>query len=418
MEATYARDGVARPVALAARVYGEVGGPLTVRVTAAGGGAVEVSWPGPLERALKHPLSEAAFRESFGRLGETPFELGAVALDVPEPVLAPKSVLNDLRRQAVARLLEQREAARRRAVAEPDALERLRAGCAKPQAAEEGAPQLYVLVRTMEQLDAALAWRPAMVYCDFEDVRRYGDAVERAHAAGVPVGLATLRVVKPGEEGLLHALARHGADALLVRNLAALTLYRELSPRPQLVGDFALNVANELTADLLARAGLGRLVPSYDLNWEQLAALLGRAGPGLFEVVVHQHMPMFHMEHCVFAAFMSKGTSFLDCGRPCEKHRVHLRDRVGIEHPLRADVGCRNTLFNAVPQTGARFFAQLQSTGLRDYRIELLEENAVDSERIIRAYQALLAGRQEGEELSRTLKAQSQLGVTRGTFET
>ena len=92
---------------------------------------------------------------------------------------------------------------------------------------------------------------------------------------------------------------------------------------------------------------------------------------------LHQHMPMFHMEHCVFAAFMSKGSTFLDCGRPCEKHRVHLRDRVGMEHPLRADVGCRNTLFNAAAQTGARFFrkAIFKQRACCNYRIELLEES-------------------------------------------
>src|SRR5688500_5206594 len=127
-------------------------------------------------------------------------------------------------------------------------------------------------------------------------------------------------------------------------------------------------------------------------------------------------MPMFHMEHCVFAAFMSKGSSFLDCGRPCEKHRVHLRDRVGVEHPLRADVGCRNTLFNAVPQTGARFFEALRNACLNSFRIELLEESAAEAEKVIQAYQSLLNGKRQGEELWRMLNAQSQLGVTRGTL--
>jgi putative protease len=122
------------------------------------------------------------------------------------------------------------------------------------------------------------------------------------------------------------------------------------------------------------------------------------------------------MEHCVFAAFMSKGSSFLDCGRPCEKHRVHLRDRVGISHPLRADVGCRNTLFNAVPQTGARFFGALRDAGLMHYRVELLEEDAAESARVIRAYQSLLAGERDGTGLWRELKAQSQRGVTKGTL--
>jgi putative protease len=87
-----------------------------------------------------------------------------------------------------------------------------------------------------------------------------------------------------------------------------------------------------------------------------------------------------------------------------------------MEHPLRADVGCRNTLFNAVPQTGARFFRQLDGAGLRDFRIELLEENAAEAERVIRAYHALLSGEREGGELWRELHAQSQLGVTGGTY--
>jgi putative protease len=424
MEATYARDGVARPVALAATVHGEPGGPLTVRVTADGAGSVEVSWPGPLERALKHPLTEVSFRESFGRLGGTPFELGAVTLDVPEPVLVPKSVLNDLRRQAVTQLLEQRAEAAHRAVAEPDALDRLRAECAKPQAAEAVAPNLCVLVRTMEQLDAVLAWRPeaplhrpALVYCDFEDVRRYREAVDRARAAAMPVGLATLRVVKPGEEGLLLALARHGADALLVRNLAALTLYRDLAPRPKLVGDFALNVANELTADLLARAGLDRLVPSYDLNWEQLAALLGRSDPGLFEVVVHQHMPMFHMEHCVYAAFLSTGKDWRDCGRPCDRHRVDLRDRVGAEFPVVVDAGCRNTVFNAVAQSAAEFLPRMRALGVGHFRVELLRQAPEQVGPLLTQYARVLAGASDGRSTWRHLQALNQLGVTRGTLQ-
>jgi U32 family peptidase len=161
---------------------------------------------------------------------------------------------------------------------------------------------------------------------------------------------------------------------------------------------------------------LERVTISYDLNLEQVLDLLAAASPRWFELTLHQHMPMFHMEHCVFAAFMSKGTTFLDCGRPCEKHRVSLRDRVGMEHPLRADVGCRNTLFNAVPQTGARFFDQLGAAGLRDFRVELLEEDAAAALRTIRVYQALLAGERQGEELWQSLRAQSQLGVTRGTY--
>ncbi len=97
---------------------------------------------------------------------------------------------------------------------------------------------------------------------------------------------------------------------------------------------------------------------------------------------------------------------------------VKLRDRVGMEHPLKADVGCRNTLFNAVPQTGARYFRDLHEAGLRRFRVELLEQNADEVRRVLAAYRRLLAGAAEGGEIVRELKAHSQLGVTHGTLQT
>ena len=72
------------------------------------------------------------------------------------------------------------------------------------------------------------------------------------------------------------------------------------------------------------------------------------------EAVAHQHLPIFHTEHCVFARFLSAGDSHLDCGRPCEMHALHLRDGGGADHLVLADEGCRNTVFNAQAQSGAR----------------------------------------------------------------
>jgi len=88
-----------------------------------------------------------------------------------------------------------------------------------------------------------------------------------------------------------------------------------------------------------------------------------------------------------------------------------------MKHPLRADVGCRNKLFNAVAQTGAGYFQEHLGAGLCDFRVELLEENSEQTRSIVRAYQALLSGETGGEDLWRSLRAQAQLGVTKGTLE-
>jgi putative protease len=124
---------------------------------------------------------------------------------------------------------------------------------------------------------------------------------------------------------------------------------------------------------------------------------------------------MFHMEHCVFCTFLSSGTTYKDCGRPCEKHVVHVRDRVGQLHRLHADVGCRNTLFNGKAQSGAHYYEPLRAAGLSRFRIELLDE-AQDAAKTIRAFQDLISGRSDFFELLDQVQALEKLGVTEGTL--
>jgi putative protease len=401
------------------QVSGRAGEPLQLQCD-----SVVVKSSIPLQTARTAPLTPEKLREHLGRLGDSAYELDELRCALEGEVILPIGELNRLRRELVFQLDAARAVLRREDATPVDAIvARVRSSAAN---APRDTATLRVLCRTMEQLDAALECGVRELYVDFEDIRRGKDAVAQVREAGkgARIFLATPRIQKAGEQGFFKLIENAAPDGVLIRNLGAISYFAEYNAAQssnhqalQLIGDFSLNVANPLTAAHFMSKGLERVTISYDLNIEQVLDLLGAAPSPWFELTIHQHMPMFHMEHCVFAAFLSNGKSFLDCGRPCEKHRVHLRDRVGIEHPLRADVGCRNTLFNAVPQTGARFFAQLEAAGLRDYRIELLEENATDSRRIIRAYQALLDGQHEGEELWRTLKAQSQLGVTRGTYE-
>jgi putative protease len=202
-----------------------------------------------------------------------------------------------------------------------------------------------------------------------------------------------------------------------VRNLAGILFCRERSI--PWVADYSLNVTNALTASLLHDYGAERLTASYDLNREQLLSLVGAAPPEWLEVVIHQHMPMFHMEHCVFCAVLSPGTDATNCGRPCDVHQVRLRDRMGMEHPLKADVGCRNTLFNAVPQSAAEAVPMLIASGVRHFRVELLDGLEADDQprKTIGLYRDLLAGRITGQEVWRQLRAANRVGVTRGTLE-
>ena len=282
---------------------------------------------------------------------------------------------------------------------------------------EHPAPvELAVLCRRTEQIEAALGLGISTIYADYQDIKQYAGAIEtvRRGASSAVIYLATPRIEKPGESNIFAHLARQGADGLLVRNAGGIRYCAEHGI--PFVADFSLNAANPLTVDLFKSLGALRVTASYDLSADQLFDLLDATPASWLEIVVHQQVPMFHMEHCVFCAFLSPGTDATNCGRPCDHHDVKLRDRVGAEHPLKADVGCRNTLYNAVPQTTAEYLPRLRNHGAQFLRIELLDDEPEAARRTIALYQDVIAGRRDGKSLWRELKANNQYGVTRGSL--
>jgi len=397
----------------------------------------------PLEIAQKRPLTEETLRAQLGRLGDTGLELTSLENRLEGQVIIPVSELNRLRRELVDKLA---------ALPSPNlpashSVNSENSVIPSKSLVPSRLAALAVLCRTLDQIAAALRMGVSEIYADFEDIRRYKDAVEavrargyRADAAPAQIFLATPRIQKAGEQGFFKLIENAKPDGVLIRNLGALDYFKNTPDSPattgepvlpgspkatgsdgkkhslRRIGDFSLNVANPLTAELLMAEGLERLTVSYDLNAGQVLDLLRAAPPAWFEITLHQHIPMFHMEHCVFAAFLSDGTDYTNCGRPCDTHKVELRDRVGLNHPLKADVGCRNTLFHAQAQSGAAYFDSFRKQNPAAFRIELLLEDAAESERILRGYQRLLAGASTGPMIIRELNLRSQLGVTTGTL--
>ena len=368
-----------------------------------------------LEEASKHPLSTETLVAQLGRLGDSSFELGTLDNQLEGNCHIAVSALNQLRR-ALVKQLEDLAAIKpvpaKITATYNDLLPQIPPSDLRP-------PELSVLCRTLAQVTAALECGVETLYCDFEDPRRYKEAVNlfRSQISNLKsqIFLATPRILKPGESGYLKLIEKAESDGLLLRNLGALHYYKNRSDLKK-IGDFSLNVANPITAKLLMEnAGLDYLTVSYDLNIGQVLELLHSSPPEWFELTLHQHMPMFHMEHCVFCTFLSSGTTYKDCGRPCETHVVHLRDRVGQLHHLQADVGCRNTLFNGKAQTGARYYEHLRNARLSRFRVELLDE-AEDATKTIRAYQDLLSGKSDAFELLNQVQALEKLGVTEGTL--
>jgi putative protease len=411
----------ARKVVVDIEVVARTGEILRLRARTATGLEATAQSTAVLSRADRREADLALFSTQLGRLGGTIYQLGRVDATIEGGPMVPMSLLNQLRRELVARLDEAGGSAPSRVIAaEPAA-----AGLLEPIMAERSRQwevarqsavrvELAVLCRRIDQIEAALECGVSSLYADFPDIKEYARVVAavRGGSEAASIYLATPRIEKPGEANLFAFLAKQGADGILVRNAGGLRFCSERGIR--FVADFSLNAANPLSVELLKSRGAIRVTASYDLNVGQLGDLFDATPPDSLEVVIHQHVPMFHMEHCVFCAFLSPGTDATNCGRPCDDHDVKLRDRVGADHPLKADVGCRNTLFNAAPQTAVEYLPRLVSKGARHLRIEFLDDDAATVRRIIRLYRDAIDGRRDVRGLWRELQASNQYGVTRG----
>jgi putative protease len=376
-----------------------------------GGLSVVIESAAPLEPAQNRGLTEESLRLQFGRLGNTPYELRDLTLDLSGSPFAPASVLNQIRREAVEQLQGLQERPRANVVNEL-------APHNPRQAPDAGVPdeacQLHLLVRNADQLEAAIEFRPASITLDYLDLYGLRPSMERIKQIGIVARVASPRVLKPGEPRILNFLLSLDC-AILLRPAGMLHALRELS-HAELIGDFSLNTANSVTAEMYFGLGLDRLTPTHDLNAAQVADLARTSGASKIEVVAYHHLPVFHTEHCVFCRFLSTGTSYRDCGRPCEKHRVELKDSSGRAHPVLADVGCRNTVFGAEAQEASRHLEEWKRAGIRHFRLEFVHETQAQVKLVARAFASALAGQITMQQLTAELKKIAPQGTTEGSL--
>ena len=406
-----------RPVS--AQFVGRVGEAPTLTLDDGQGHRVTATAPEPLSPARNRALDEAGLRESLGKLGGTGYHLAGLDAELRGAGFLPVSALNALRREAVDALTAARAQAPER-VARPRLDEVLPQSAlpqnrppVQPDAAAES--RLHVLVRTPEQLTAAIAERPDSITLDYLELYGLGPSVEQVRAAGIEVRVASPRILKPTEQNLQKFLLGLGAG-ILVRSGGLLEGLQGQAGDTPLTGDFSLNAANLLTARALLDLGLTRLTPTYDLNARQITELAALVGGERLEAVAYGHLPVFHTEHCVFCRFLSDGTDYTNCGHPCESHRVALRDERGFMHPVMADVGCRNTVFEGRPQVAAAHLPEWQGAGLRDFRLEFVHETPEQVRAVVAAHRDFLAGACTAAELGERLREHADQGTTEGSL--
>ncbi len=368
-----------------------------------------------LERASKKALSEEQLLKHFQALSGSVYRLGHFTASIAGSLFIPDKVIKQCRQRLTKMFDEQRLALQPTMMHNQQA----QAFIEKKVLVEETHEgfKLNVLIREEEQLEALKDLPINTVYLDYKYGQRYQRSVDKIRALGFKAGIVSTRVFKAGKEKLLGIIDRIKPDVVLLRNAGAFYYFQEKYGNEipfELVGDFSFNITNHLSADYFLTKGLTTLTPSYDLNFKQLQEFLSKGLAKQSEITIHQYMPSFHMEHCVFASFLSDGSSIKDCGMPCLHNNVEIVDKKHVAHPVLADQECRNTMFNGTPQSAASLIPQLQKIGVHHYRIEALSEDAATLRKKIIAYLDVLEGKRSAKALYKELGIIEKYGISEG----
>ncbi len=365
-------------------ISGKLDRPLTVIMKDFSGNKIKIESKKNLEKAKNKSLDEGFLKKNFEKLGHSPFKLKNFKCNLKDSLFFSQKDLRILKSEAISKLKLKR-------------IERPKINLKsynidkwinEKNNSKEKKCKLNVLIRNIDQLDAITDLEIGTIYLDFREKKHYKEASKTIKNSNFKLGIATPRVLKPKENKILEDILKLNPDIVLIRNLGAIQYFLNYKNKLSLVGDFSLNISNSISSDYFLSKGLNRITPSYDLDEKNLSDLLKASKVDCFEIPIYLHLPEFHTEHCSLAWLLSDGTNKNNCGKPCNKHKIMLKDYLGNLHYLTSDVKCRNTIFKYKPKEMK--FDNLKSLGVTHFRIEALDETNSELRDIINKYNNLI----------------------------
>jgi putative protease len=379
---------------LDARVFGTAGAPLKADFRA-DDETITVRSEINLAPAARRALDATTLREQFGRLGETPFVLGAMDADaLPDGLFLPVSELNHLRQQAVDELLQRRDWARAATLADrrsrvdqviairhDEPVSPVNEARVSPTATlapvadgpDRAGP--FDVVASVFSLDdarvAAGAGATTVVLDPFlrhpmPPVSRVKTLAEELRARGVTLRVRTPTIVRPEERRSIEKWLDLGLPMVS----GHLGLVAELGKAGRdVVADYAVNCFNQHTARELFALGARRIVLSIELTTDEMLAVSQPWEGTGFDVFLYGRPEGMTIEHCVLSAAFDRTPT--TCRDLCvQKHtNVQLTDPAGYHFAVATDSACRNRLLHSRPVEGGEYLPRLWRGGIRNFQL-------------------------------------------------
>ena len=286
-----------------------------------------------VEEAMKVALSKEKVETQLRKLGNTPYELDLLEIELDDNVSLPISLLNQMRRDCIELLDKERVSIKNRKY-------KNKIVKYKPVLYNRNKQQeISVKVKNLEQLESALECGVDRIY--YEDTNTIDKGMSLAMKYNKKVIYSAPRIIRNKEYNHLAKANNAGVESVQVGNYGSIDYFKD----KKLNIDYYLNAFNSETINYYKEIGADTLCISQELNINEIKETIKYTDINI-ESVVYGYTPLMITEYCPM------GVIVRDCKKDkrvakCKESIYALRNSKGDEFRVSQDIFCRSTIYNS-----------------------------------------------------------------------
>ena len=356
-----------------------------------------------VEEAMKVALSKEKVETQLRKLGNTPYELELLEIELDDNVSLPISLLNQMRRDCIELLNKERISIKNRKYKNKTIKY-------KPvQYNRNKQQEISVKVKNLEQLESALECGVDRIY--YEDTNTIDKAMSLAMKYNKKVIYSAPRIIRNKEYNHLAKANNAGVESVQVGNYGSIDYFKD----KKLNIDYYLNAFNSETINYYKEIGADTLCISQELNINEIKETIKYTDINI-ESVVYGYTPLMITEYCPM------GVIVRDCKKDkrvskCKESIYALRNSKGDEFRVSQDIFCRSTIYNSNVTCMLDNLYELHEIGINVLRLDFTLEDKETVKEVIEAYQEVLSNDYKlGTKATKLYNKLDEKGTTAGHY--
>ena len=356
-----------------------------------------------VEEAMKVALSKEKVETQLRKLGNTPYELDLLEIELDDNVSLPISLLNQMRRDCIELLDKERVSIKNRKY-------KNKIVKYKPVLYNRNKQQeISVKVKNLEQLESALECGVDRIY--YEDTNTIDKAMSLAMKYNKKVIYSAPRIIRNKEYNHLAKANNAGVESVQVGNYGSIDYFKD----KKLNIDYYLNAFNSETINYYKEIGADTLCISQELNIKEIKETIKYTDINI-ESVVYGYTPLMITEYCPM------GVIVRDCKKDkrvakCKESIYALRNSKGDEFRVSQDIFCRSTIYNSNVTCMLDNLYELHEIGINVLRLDFTLEDKDTVKEVIEAYQEVLSNDYKlGTKATKLYNKLDEKGTTAGHY--